>query len=106
MPQTLINAIRSNEKIQDLTVVSNNAGNSGNGGLCESPSFRAFALSSSYEMAIAVRSKAEMIEGKKADLQHYYPRPHSSASEIRSDINDDPLLRRYEQVPARSLPRR
>ncbi|KAH8087108.1 hypothetical protein HD553DRAFT_309213 [Filobasidium floriforme] len=33
VPQTLINAIRSNEKIQDLTVVSNNAGNSGNGGL-------------------------------------------------------------------------
>jgi hypothetical protein len=39
VPQTLINAIRSNEKIQDLTVVSNNAGNSGNGGLCESPPF-------------------------------------------------------------------
>lgn len=39
MPQTLINAIRANEKIQDLTVVSNNAGNSGNGGLCEFPLF-------------------------------------------------------------------
>lgn len=36
VPQTLINAIRANEQIQDLTVVSNNAGNSGSGGLCES----------------------------------------------------------------------
>lgn len=44
VPQTLINAIRANEKIQDLTVVSNNAGNSGNGGLCESPVFRLWCL--------------------------------------------------------------
>jgi 3-oxoacid CoA-transferase len=36
VPQTLINAIRDNDSIQDLTVVSNNAGNSGEGGLCKS----------------------------------------------------------------------
>ncbi|KAJ9098749.1 hypothetical protein QFC21_004397 [Naganishia friedmannii] len=33
VPQTLINAIRDNESIDDLTVVSNNAGDSGSGGL-------------------------------------------------------------------------
>lgn len=33
VPQTLIDAIRSDESIQDLTVVSNNAGNSGDDGL-------------------------------------------------------------------------
>jgi len=35
VPQTLINSIRNNKRIQDLTVVSNNAGNSGDGGLCK-----------------------------------------------------------------------
>ncbi|KAJ9126922.1 hypothetical protein QFC24_001153 [Naganishia onofrii] len=33
VPQTLINAIRDNASIDDLTVVSNNAGDSGSGGL-------------------------------------------------------------------------
>jgi 3-oxoacid CoA-transferase len=35
VPQTLINAIRDNASIDDLTVVSNNAGDSGSGGLCK-----------------------------------------------------------------------
>lgn len=50
VPQTLINAIRDNQSIQDLTVVSNNAGDSGSGGLCKlSSSIGAIACETDLE---------------------------------------------------------